>query len=253
MPLNKVMKVSKHASKGTAKQVATPIKKKPAKATERNNFEQPKAKVSGTRGSCDPAAAAVAGVFKPTLHLFNPCSAQELGCGRRENWVVGGYSDANLCCEGVQHQPMGKAPIVARKIATSIASECDDLDTASVCGGDSSNMGGEIIVISNPGSDPKKACLQALAIEDKVSGMEEENMKSIHAQATLKEASQRKYQHEHTCVGHMVKFALEDEEHGLQRIFEFNFSENIVCAPVVYGGYAPDGSIVGVLSSRVWT
>ena len=33
----------------------------------------------------------------------------------------------------------------------------------------------------------------------------------------------------------------------------FNFREEIVTAPVVYVGYASDGSTVGVLSSRVWT
>jgi hypothetical protein len=196
---------------------------------------------------------AVIGVPKPTLHLFKPCSALQLGGGRRENWVVGGFAMTNLCCDGVQHQPMSEAPLVARKIAKSIASDCFDLDTATVCSGDSSNMGGEIIVISHPGPDPTKACLQALAIQDKVSDMEDEDIESIHAQATLKYASQRKYAHERTCVDQMVKCTIEDEEHALQRIFEFNFTDRIACAPVVYGGYASDGSIVGVLSSRVWT
>ena len=35
--------------------------------------------------------------------------------------------------------------------------------------------------------------------------------------------------------------------------FELNFSENIVCAPVLYGGMASGGNIVCVLSMRVWT
>ena len=35
--------------------------------------------------------------------------------------------------------------------------------------------------------------------------------------------------------------------------FELNFSDQIVTAPVLYGGRAHDGSIVAVLSMRVWT
>lgn len=35
--------------------------------------------------------------------------------------------------------------------------------------------------------------------------------------------------------------------------FELNFSENIVCAPVLYGGRASGGNILCVLSMRVWT
>ncbi|CAE7556667.1 unnamed protein product [Symbiodinium sp. CCMP2592] len=39
----------------------------------------------------------------------------------------------------------------------------------------------------------------------------------------------------------------------LQKHFVFNFGDEVVTAPVIYGGYASDDSIVGVLSSRVWT
>ena len=35
--------------------------------------------------------------------------------------------------------------------------------------------------------------------------------------------------------------------------FELNFSEEVACAPVMYGGRASDGSVVAVLSMRVWT
>ena len=40
---------------------------------------------------------------------------------------------------------------------------------------------------------------------------------------------------------------------NLTNHFELNFSEEIVCAPVVYGGVCEDGWIVGILSMRVWT
>merc|ERR1712050_472555 len=44
----------------------------------------------------------------------------------------------------------------------------------------------------------------------------------------------------------------------LERHFKFDFGEgpliddtpSVKCCPVVYGGYAPDGSIVGILTSR---
>ena len=35
--------------------------------------------------------------------------------------------------------------------------------------------------------------------------------------------------------------------------FELNFSDEIVVAPVLYGGRAADGNVVAVLSMRVWT
>ena len=35
--------------------------------------------------------------------------------------------------------------------------------------------------------------------------------------------------------------------------FELNFSDEIVCAPVLYGGRASDENVVAVLSMRVWT
>jgi hypothetical protein len=35
--------------------------------------------------------------------------------------------------------------------------------------------------------------------------------------------------------------------------FEFNFTDTIVVAPVLYGGCAVDGNIVAILSMRVWT
>ena len=35
--------------------------------------------------------------------------------------------------------------------------------------------------------------------------------------------------------------------------FELNFSDEIVVAPVLYGGRASDGNVVAVLSMRVWT
>ncbi len=40
---------------------------------------------------------------------------------------------------------------------------------------------------------------------------------------------------------------------SLEKHFEFNFTETLVTAPVIYGGYAKDKSIVGILSMRVWT
>merc|ERR1712127_160507 len=39
----------------------------------------------------------------------------------------------------------------------------------------------------------------------------------------------------------------------LEKHFTFGFTDDVVRAPMVYGGYASDGNIVGVLTSRVWT
>jgi len=39
----------------------------------------------------------------------------------------------------------------------------------------------------------------------------------------------------------------------LSNYFELNFSDNIIVAPVFYGGRASNGNIVAVLSMQVWT
>ena len=39
----------------------------------------------------------------------------------------------------------------------------------------------------------------------------------------------------------------------LDNHFELNFTEQVVCAPVIYGGMASDGNVVGILGMRVWT
>jgi len=40
---------------------------------------------------------------------------------------------------------------------------------------------------------------------------------------------------------------------ALSNHFELNFSDEIVAAPVLYGGRASDGHVVAVLSLRIWT
>lgn len=42
-------------------------------------------------------------------------------------------------------------------------------------------------------------------------------------------------------------------EEKLQKHFIFGFDDTAVTAPIIYGGYTPEGQIVGVLASRVWT
>ena len=39
----------------------------------------------------------------------------------------------------------------------------------------------------------------------------------------------------------------------LDKHFIFGFTDVVVVAPMLYGGYSSDDSIVGVLTSRVWT
>merc|ERR1712127_824616 len=39
----------------------------------------------------------------------------------------------------------------------------------------------------------------------------------------------------------------------LEKHFTFGFTDDVVRAPMIYGGYASDGNIVGVLTCRVWT
>ena len=42
-------------------------------------------------------------------------------------------------------------------------------------------------------------------------------------------------------------------EEKLEKHFIFNFSDDAQVAPMIWGGYASDGCIVGIISGRVWT
>lgn len=190
----------------------------------------------------------------PRVHLFEPCSARELserrGCSRF--WQKCG---SHIVADGVEHCGMDTAPTAAQEVANDMHNAAPDLKYTRVNGGDS-DENGEIIVIANAGDDPKLACFKALGF---ITCTEDYDLWKL---ATLDKISWS----EHLNCGFNSEEDSEDEEEqdGLLAItrimaerlsdhFMFNFTEGVVIAPVIYGGYTSDGSIVGVLSARVWT
>jgi len=210
-----------------------------------------------------------------TLHLFKQMSAVRL-CHDGGGWSQG---DQGLCMgQGypeIQHKTMTDAPAVAREVAERLN---EALDGATLPASES-DIDGRVIVISNlPAhvlrTTTKKACLEALAIVKEIIIMTPQESRDGRAQledvwgmATLgKKDWSKRQQFCYTDVELPTSGSTEEEENSakiamatkimgesLTDHFEFNFEDGITTAPVIYGGYAADGSIVGVLGMRVWT
>jgi len=158
------------------------------------------------------------------------------------------------------------APSTAQEIANEMAKAAPDLEHTTVSSGESDEVG-EIIVISNAGDDPKLACFKALALLDRVP--DSSRWKNWGKLDIWKSASlEMKNWGKHLDIGFNKDDAdddsdLEDDaDAGLLAITKvmaerltghFRFEPSLVCRPVIYGGYAADGSIVGVLSAGVFT
>merc|ERR1711865_1126961 len=102
---------------------------------------------------------------------------------------------------------------------------------------------GEVIIISSAGLDPAAACFAALGIR-----------KTAWANMELKSIDFSKRE----CFNDSDDEFDEDERELLAPItkvmaanlaghFKFTLDESIWCSPVVYGGFTPQGSVVGVL------
>lgn len=213
--------------------------------------------VLSTAGLEETAMVTAVVVALPTLHLFKPCSARELserrGCYRM--WCCQGVS---IVSEGVQHYSMEGVSPGTLEVVQEMAKAAPDLEITRVCGGES-DENGEIIVISNPGDDPKKACFQALKfidlVEDdvdlwKCTHLDERNWgEHLQCGFNINPKYQKRYQEFDAGLLAITKLM---SEH-LSRHFEIDFSEKIVVAPSIYGGYTDEGDIVAVLSGRVMT
>lgn len=193
----------------------------------------------------------------PRLHLFGACTARELskrrGCSA--GWHMNGE---HIVAEGVKHCEIDIAPTAAQEVANDMQNAEPNLAHKRINGGDSDESG-EIVVIANAGDDPKFACFKALGCIAKVP---DEDI-DLWRCTTLENTNWYEYLNR--------GFNLEDDDDvedrnvsGLLAItrimaerlsghFEFGFTSRVVCAPIIYGGYTADGSIVGVLSARVWT
>ena len=193
------------------------------------------------------------------MHMESPVTAaalSELSGGSGTSWWVGGGGDSNLADEAVLHRPLDAAPDAARRVAERMVKA---LDGACLPASESDTTG-RVVVITGAGAGglvAKEPCLEALGIRrEEVDGM------MLWAEAHIESRTfangfcycdddDDQDEDNEDRVKVLATTALMLSE--LTDHFELNFSEEIVCAPVLYGGRANDGTVVAVLSMRVWT
>lgn len=154
------------------------------------------------------------------------------------------------------------APEIAREVAKAMMAELGDVNIA--CGSENVSPG-VVAVIANPGDKPRKACLRALKTpktNDRLVGeyndKENEDGENEPPLWTIAACDEKDW-------GQCLEGGFDGSEkpeivkvtkimsEKLEKHFEFGFKDAVVVAPIFYGGYASDGNIVGVLTSRVWT
>lgn len=215
---------------------------------------------TGTQG------AGTGSISAAVLYMEKPVSAAALSeeSGSGTSWLVGGGGEENLADGAVTHKDIKDAPPtpggVARRMSLALASAwlpASESDTQ-----------GRVVVITGAGSTgvpPTRGCLlSALGLKHHVDGKNLLN----EAQVTPKDYSGPKASKGFCFMDCDTDDEDDDDEDPhkskvkattaimgseLTDHFELNFSDEIVCAPVLYGGRASDGNVVAVLSMRVWT
>jgi hypothetical protein len=206
-----------------------------------------------------PSAASIAPfdtAIEPaaTLHLAEPCSARQLS-ERHGN----GLQWTTAVADSTQHAGMASAPHLARSVAEAMMRAAPNLGSTMVTLDGEGEGCGEVIVIANPGPDPRGACLKALAIlvchnNDAVCGSANWG-KNVERGMTFNLDPNDPWL---TDSRNPEPFAAGKQDAGLLAVtnvmaeqltegFQFCFLNHVVASPMIYGGYANDGSVVGVL------
>lgn len=226
---------------------------------------------------------------RPCVHLFNPCSAMELSerhgrwkvaSGPGSTWT-GPDGVGNFCSPGVHHHSMDSAPAIAQEVAKEVRAHFAGGQLQLVNIGNNYDSTDEVIVVTNPGGNPEEwpveGILRALGVrredlrfsnEDFWMGAEELMRMAapgsgfdVWGQAEIEEKDWSK-----DVIGY--SFDRKDFQEGdvgwakiiaitdvmakrLTRHFQFSMSTRVECmqAPMIWGGFASDGSIVGVLGT----
>lgn len=216
----------------------------------------------------------------PALYLFNPCSAVELA-ERYGSFLHPKCKD--VFDKSVMHRGMSEAPEAARDIATALAGAFGTvLQEFALDRDEDFDHGSEVIVISNASADTKQTCLDALGIPKEPSAeIADDFPEKINNFYDLALVSAEDWsQHlEHGLRTKEPPDDNEDEEEDdedkddqkvpseliagtrlmaerLRDHFTFRFkaaqTDFIHEEPVIFGGFADDGSIVGVLTGQHW-
>jgi hypothetical protein len=212
----------------------------------------------GAGADIAPPRQAVPPGHGPRLFMHDPTSAADLS-EASGLWIIGGESDENLADASVTHCDMAAAPPAARRTAEHMHNA---LGNATLPASESDTTGHVVVIVGvgDKGLPNKAGLLAALGLKTQVDGV-----------ALLDEAilTPKNYL-QHAACGFCYSEEDEDdddEDEDRRRVrattaimvaelrdhFELNFSEDIVAAPVLYGGRASDGNVVAVLSMRVWT
>lgn len=227
--------------------------------------QQERQRLEDSRIANDTEGKALVG-SKPTLFVSEP---------NEDTWRFGFYEPGPDAEEGGAvvddenpEQNIAEAPAAAREVVDAMMAAAPGLaDITTIQPGDEGDNGGQVIVIANPGTqyqstgmspghDLTKACLEAL-----------NTPKELWSYATLEfndwgEHLEYGFNHEAGETPDEDELDTELEEllsltktmnEELDKHFTFGFTDDVVEAPMIYGGYSSDGNIVGVLTKRVWT
>jgi hypothetical protein len=124
-------------------------------------IDQPKTKKT-------KSAPSATGGGPPALFMQSPMSAAALSVesGSGTSWLVGGDGEANLCSADVQHKDIATAPMVARDLATQLATA---LGGAWLPAAESDTRGRVVVITgcggSGLGAEAKEGMLHALGIQ----------------------------------------------------------------------------------------
>mmetsp|Transcript_19979 Transcript_19979/g.46887 ORF Transcript_19979/g.46887 Transcript_19979/m.46887 type:complete len:306 (-) Transcript_19979:35-952(-) len=179
-----------------------------------------------------------------------------------------------------RHCDMSRAPSAAKAVAESLRAAAPDLESIQMIGGNESGDGGQVIVIANPGREALWACRKALAIVDELPNEEGEQEEDDEDEEQEQEEIPHYWLLQKRIPGRLRHPRFQDrlevgfnrDECGeeervesqlqavtqimcdkLSRHFKFHFDGPAGKKPVIFGGFCEDGSIVGVLTSGVYT
>lgn len=189
-------------------------------------------------------------------------------------WIIGGGNTENLAKESVWHESLENA---RASLNHSIGEEsfsfalklADTLGHATLPASESDTIGRVVVFSdneSNEGLPSIQACIDALGLKRTIDGI------NIVSESSVTSKDWSSYSSYGFCYEEEDEIVEEDAEgedgNDYRKIlaatrlmaseltdhFEYNVSEEIVCAPILYGGrHSNSNAIVAVLSMRVWT
>eukprot|EP00533_Pseudo-nitzschia_delicatissima_P013042 CAMPEP_0197275694 /NCGR_PEP_ID=MMETSP1432-20130617/14244_1 /TAXON_ID=44447 /ORGANISM="Pseudo-nitzschia delicatissima, Strain UNC1205" /LENGTH=215 /DNA_ID=CAMNT_0042741623 /DNA_START=63 /DNA_END=710 /DNA_ORIENTATION=- len=189
-------------------------------------------------------------------------------------WMIGGDNTENLAKESVWHESLENARAspghsIGKESFAIAMNLAQTLGHATLPASESDTTG-RIIVFSddesNTGLPSVQACVDALGLKRTIGGID------LLAESSVTPKDWSSYSSYGFCYEEEDEIVEEDAEgedgidyrkilaatrlmeSELTDHFEYNVSEKIVCAPVLYGGrHNNSNAIVAVLSMRVWT